>query len=393
MSETEKFLDYIKQAKSKNTFKSYKSGLRLFEEFYGKSCDVAAKERREDTASGDFERNRRFAREMEKFHSWMIKEGYTIDSARANTIGIRQLFRFYGMPITLEPQSSVSKTVLTTKDFVPTIGQYRNAFNCSDLQTRVIISMGLDLGWRIGDFIKLTREQIPDLTQKTPIPFDLITEKEQVISKTFLSAETVELLKSYLPTVEDNPNPFLFPSNGKGHLKGEAVNYKLREAFKKAKIRIPKGKRLRFHAFRKRFLSTCANSKIDVNIAKILVGKSVERSMLTYLSEVEHKNAFLEVKETLPLTNGRIKGEVELKDKEIAKLKRELEETRLLLKGMAQLFGEEILEKAKQQMEVRKDTGKPLSPLEALRIIGKTKQRRDQKEYEKLIEENNNNNH
>jgi hypothetical protein len=139
-----------------------------------------------------------------------------------------------------------------------------------------------------------------------------------------------------------------------------------------------------------RNLDTCANLKVDVNIAKILVGKSVDKSMLTYLSEVEHKNVFLEVKEVLGLTNGRIKSEVELKDKEITKLKKEREETKLLLKGMTQLFGQEILEKAKQQMQVRKDTGKPLTPLEALKIIGKTKQQQDQQEYQKLIEENNN---
>ena len=74
MSETEKFLDYIKQAKSKNTLKSYKVSLRLFEEFYGKSCDEALQERREDVTSGDFERNRRVAREIEKFHAWMLNK-------------------------------------------------------------------------------------------------------------------------------------------------------------------------------------------------------------------------------------------------------------------------------------------------------------------------------
>ncbi len=37
MSETEKFLDYIKKAKSKNTHKSYKRGIALFEEYYGKT--------------------------------------------------------------------------------------------------------------------------------------------------------------------------------------------------------------------------------------------------------------------------------------------------------------------------------------------------------------------
>jgi len=124
MSETQKFLDYIKEAKSKNTYKSYRVSLRLFEEYYGKSCDEALEERREDVSSGNFERNRRFAREIEKFHSWMIKEGYTINSARANTIGVRQLFKFYGMPVVLEPQTGVTQTVITTKDFVPKIEQY-----------------------------------------------------------------------------------------------------------------------------------------------------------------------------------------------------------------------------------------------------------------------------
>ena len=398
MSETEKFLDYIKQAKSKNTLRSYKVGLRLFEEFYSKSCDEALKERRGDVSSGDFERNRRFAREIEKFHSWMIKEGYTINSARANTIGIRQLFKFYGMPITLEPQSSVSRTVITTKDFVPTIQQYRNAFNCSDLQTRVIISMGLDFGWRIGDFLSLTKDKLPDLEQPTPIAFDLITEKEQVISKTFLSAETVELLKTYIPTLKAE-NPYLFPSNGEGHLRGEAINYKLREAFKKAKIKIPKGKRLRFHAFRKRFLSTCANLKIDVNIAKILVGKSVDKSMLTYLSEVEHKNAFIEVREALSLTSGRVKTELEAKDVYIAKLEKRIQQLELTLKGMTEIYGEEMLKKAHERLKKEgwfdsaaySGREQQLTTLEALQIIGKMREAREQKEYEKIIAENNNN--
>gem|GEM_PF-4789722 len=46
MSKTEQFLDYIKQAKSKNTCKSYKRGIALFEEFYGKSSKRSIKEPR-----------------------------------------------------------------------------------------------------------------------------------------------------------------------------------------------------------------------------------------------------------------------------------------------------------------------------------------------------------
>jgi len=402
MSETEKFLDYIKEAKSKNTLKSYKVGLRLFEKYYGKSCDEALSERREDVTSGVFERNRRFAREIEKFHSSMIKQGYTINSARANTIGIRQLFRFYGMPVTVE--GDVTRTVITTKDFVPSIQQYRDAFNVADLRTRVLIGMGLDLGWRIGDVLSLKKDDIPDLNQQTPIPFELITEKENVIAKSFLSAETVELLKTYIPTLSKE-NPYLFPSNGKGALKGQAINEAIRQAFKKAKIKIPQGKRLRFHAFRKRFLSTCANLKIDINTAKILVGKSVEKSMLTYLSEVQHKTAFIEVKQVLSLTSGRIQSEIEMKDVEITKLQKQVDELRLTVKGMIDVYGEEIATKTIEKLKKEgKLTTLPIKTQNEIKIgkitnleqlliaIARHKEEEEAKEYKKIIAENNNNN-
>ena len=313
------------------------------------------------------------------------------------------------MPIILEPQSGVTHTVITTKDFVPTIEEYRKAYNVAGLQTRVIISMGLDLAWRIGDIIRLTKDMLPDLNQKAPIPFDWITEKENVIAKSFLSAETVDLLKTYIATLRDE-NAYLFPSNGQGHLKGEAINYKLREAFKKAKAKIPKGKRLRFHAFRKRFLSTCANLKIDVNIAKILCGKSVDKSMLTYLSEIEHKNAFIEVKHVLSLTSGRIQSEMEIKDIHIARLTKQVEQLRLTIKGMLDVYGEEILNKAIEKLKqegklatllIKQDIS-GLTPMakfktikdltELLQAIAKAKEEEQAKEYEKIIAENNNSN-
>ena len=145
MSKTQQYLDYIKEAKSKNTYKEYKHGIQRFSQWYGKDPDTILEERKLDVASGDFQRNRRFAREIEKFHRSLINEGYAINSARTMTIGIRQLFRFYGFPVTLESQSAVTQTVITTKDFVPSIDQYRDMYNVADLSTRLTISMGLDL--------------------------------------------------------------------------------------------------------------------------------------------------------------------------------------------------------------------------------------------------------
>ena len=241
-------------------------------------------------------------REIERSHKWLLQpthtikekpdQTYSINSARTLCLGLMQLFRFYEMPVIIRSSSYVSKTVVSTKDFVPNPNQYRTMFKVAkDFRSKLIISMSKDLGWRIGDFVEIIKDQLPDLEQDSPISFELITEKEDVIAKSFLSGETVELLKQYLPTTS-NDNLYLFPSDCEKHIDPDTVNRTLRRLAKKSNVKISRNKRLRFHAFRKRFLSTCGNLSIDVNIAKILVGKDVESSMLAYLSEIEHRKAF-----------------------------------------------------------------------------------------------------
>jgi translation initiation factor 2B subunit (eIF-2B alpha/beta/delta family) len=113
--------------------------------------------------------------------------------------------------------------------------------------------------------------------------------------------------------------------------------------------------------------------------------------MLTYLSEVEHKNAFREVKQVLTLTNGRIDDTMQAKDLEIARLRKRIETLEQIQKGMLEIYGEELMKKAMERLQIRKDTGKPATLIEALQLLGKMKEREQAKEYAKIIEENNNN--
>ena len=389
------FLDYVRESKSKNTFKEYKGGIVKFCEWYGKSADEILEERRQDWVSGDLFRKKRFAREIEKFHKALIEEqGYAINSARTYTLGILQLFRFYEMTVTIAVGSNVSKIVISTKDFVPNPQQLRKMYSvASDLRSKLIISLGLNLAWRIGDFLRITRDMLPDLEQDAPISFELITEKEDVIAKSFISAETVELLKEYLPTIEHSKNPYLFPSNGKKSLSRDTVNRTLRELAEKANIAIPKNKRLRFHCFRKRFLSECANLHVDINTAMVLVGKTVEKSMLTYLSEVEHRKGFLLVHEKLRLTEKRTRttkanaSELELI---VNKYRRLLD----ILSGLNPILVQKAKEVLKTTFKDEKDFDvwlKDKSFSQMLERIDAFAQAKQRKEYEKLIQENNNN--
>lgn len=399
-SKKQEFLNYYLEAKSKATYKSYKRGLALFEEYYGKDSDTILEERRQDIASGDITRNKRFSRELEKFHKWMLKEGYSINSARTNTLGILQFFRYYGMPI-----SDVTfKTVITTKTFIPSVEQLRRMFQVADLRAKVILSLGLDLSWRISDFNKLKKQDLPDLNQPTPIKFEGITQKEQVISSTFISSETVELLKAYIPTLPKE-NPYLFPSNRHKYLDDESVNKILKKLVKKAKIKIPQNKRFTFHSLRKRFLSTCYNNNIESDIAKLLVGKSIGKSMETYLGDVNLKNSFIEVREKqLSLSNGTIKTTMESKDKEIAELKRRVNAMQNVLYGLLGLNREQVEKMVAKKLEKEgkffgtSETGRKITPLEYVKTLPnerlfqmfeKTQGKKQAKEYQKLLEETN----
>jgi integrase len=379
------FLSYIKEAKSKTTFKSYQVSLKRFVEWYGKDGDTILRERFEDLQSTDQTRRKRFNREVEKFHRHLKSIGLSQNTAVTYVEGVKQLFRYFDMDIKNLP-IEVTRKIRTVKDYVPNVAQYRDMFNCGNILDRTIISMALDLGWRVGDFVKIRKYMLPNLDREAPIPFDLITEKEEVISKSFLSAQTINLLKSYLRTLPKD-NPYLFPVNG-SYYDPESIGKRLKVLARKAKIRIPKGKRLRFHCFRKRFLSECANLKIDINTAKILVGKSVPTDMLTYLSEVDHKKAFQELHKRLQLTETQTV--VNAKDAEIEALKRKIAEQEIMIKGLIEF------EKRRREEEDQKKGKTRITEVtleEEIETLGKEAIKKENEEYKKLIESNNNNNH
>lgn len=389
----EKFLSDLLERRKKGTYKGYRRGLELFVEYYQKDCDQILAEAKEKFKSEDPTEQTYFDRKIEAFHKWMLEKGYALTSARGNTLGIIQFFNFYRIPI----NAKIPMPPPTTKTYIPKIEELRRCFNVSPPVGKVVLSLGLDLAWRIVDFVNLKKSDIPDLNQQAPIPIQRITQKENVVSATFISTETCELLKAYLPTLPKD-NDYLFPSKitKDGHMKDESINKILKVMLRKAKIEIPKGKRFTFHSLRKRFLSTCATLNIDSEYAKLMVGKSIGSDIETYLEDANFREAFKKVREeTLSLSNGTIKQTMESKDTRITELEKELQETKGLLRAMTELFGKEILEKARQQynVEVAKQSGEPLTPIEALTEIAKFKQEKDRKEYDKMLEETNGFNH
>lgn len=297
MNAKQMFLDHILKRKSKGTVKSYRIGIERFERWYGKSLDIILEERRQDLASQDPMKLRRFNDLLEEFGKAMIdKEHLSINTVRTLSIGVIQFFAYFCVPIKVS-----FKSVITKKTHIPEVSEFRRMFQIADLRGKVIISLGLDLAWRIGDFIELKKNDIPDLNQECPIQIEKLTAKEKELSSTFISCETVQLLKEYMPNLPQD-NEFLFPNRNHGHLDDEKINEIIQDLAQKISMKIPNGKHFSWHAFRKRFLSTATNLGIDTEVKDLLVGKAIDSSHLTYYGDLKLKNAFNEIRGALSLT-------------------------------------------------------------------------------------------
>ena len=303
--EAQEFLGYVEKSKSKNTWKEYRNGLKKFSEWYGKDLDTVLAERKQDLESGDPARRRHFEHKLEEFHRALLNKGYAVNSCRTMTLGLVQLFNYFDMDLKARIISAeAKKTVETEKSYPLTIEEVRAMYAVADsLRDKVLLLMGKDLGLRLADVLSIKKDEIPDLDQETPIPFQRITNKEKVLAKGFLSDETVAILKAYLPTLKSKLNPYLFPSNGEGPITDDTVNNILRSLSEKAKIKVQKGQALTFHCFRKMFLTYCIEAGVGLTAGKLMCGKAVAKSDSTYIHNARLKKLFLQLQKMIRVTD------------------------------------------------------------------------------------------
>ena len=201
------------------------------------------------------------------------------------------------MDVKVRSGSNLNRAVKTQRNFPLTIEHVRKMYAVANFRERVVLSMATDVGLRIGDFLEIKKDCLPDLSLESPISFHVMTSKEDVLAKGFLSQETVDLLKKYLVNLPED-NPYLFPSSRKAPqpISKTQLGNLLRDLAEKAGIKINNNKRLTFHCFRKMFLSAAIDSGIGLTVGKILCGKTVDNSDSTYLTTIKLKQHFIQLK-------------------------------------------------------------------------------------------------
>lgn len=310
---------------SKNTRKNYKRGWTRFKDFLGKRTEQILAERKADLNSEDAFLRKRYEREVVAFFNDQKEKNGSLNTAILMATAPRAFFSFYELPLRLK-RGSIPQFVMATGEHRLTLENLKAMFAVGDLRSRLIISMAKDMGIRVSDFKKIKREELRVLLNQTaPVEFKVLTRKETVIARTHISEETLELLKVYLPTLPEE-NGFLFPSE-KSCLNEDTINKIIQDLAEKAKI--PLTGRLSFKCFRKLFLSICSNLGISDWHSRIMCGKKVDRSILTYLNSIDLKADAKKIHSTLSITNHR---------KRLGNLE---EFTMLLAKGLIKIVEEQ----------------------------------------------------
>lgn len=365
--------EFLDSLPSKGTKKVYKMGLKKFFKWYRKTPEQVLQERKDDLTQRPDEdlvtyKNRasNYSKIIERFHAHLLNEGYKINTAKSLTNGIRQLFRYYQMDIKVRTGSSLNRTVKTQRNFPLTIEHVRKMYAVANFRERVILSMATDLGLRVSDFLKTRKQDLPDLSLEAPISFDVMTEKEDVIARGFLSQETVELLKKYLETLPKD-NLYLFPSsqNKPKPISRTQIGNLLKDLAQKAGLKINNGKSLTFHCFRKMLLSAAIDSGIGLTAGKKLVGKTIPQSDDTYLTTVKLREKFVQLKKFLTI-NQTVKSESQQLEKlssVVAKLSEELEEQKTITQAIT---GENL----KLRKEFKKRVTELKEELASTRLLG-----------------------
>lgn len=347
--------------------------------------------------------------EIPKFFLWLQKEykGKTTNkplsesSALAVTTAIRSFFAYhrYSLEIRKDALPSSEKVKRTYTDHRFDVYQLRELFKRGNLQERTVLVCGKDLWLRAGDFVKLNREMIELLIKREQeksqnenrdidiIEFELISEKEKEPCSCHLSRETTELLKDYLKTYPKK-NGYLFP------ITEDALNDLLRRLAKKSKI--TKTGRIRWHCLRK-FGITLMHGKVTEPVMKYMTGKHISSDWRTYIqNNRETYKAFKMLEPLISLTKQNGNGANQKLAEQLENMKKETYKQIILLKLIEKMIPEKIKKQAWK--EVAEETGESLQPLDFERkstteVISELGSALEKKDLERILAENNNNNH
>jgi len=280
---------------------------------------------------------KKYGKIMLKYFDYLVNEkGIARGTAKSEVASVRAFFSSQTISLKVKKGTMKSNSIaLGEHEF--SLAELQQIYRVSDIREKVLLSCGIGLGWSISDFLSLTWEYVNpyiDSKQQVPIGFWFNRTKTESPCRAHFNHEMIADLKVLRDSLGDRAKGRIFDITPQG------LNKMFQTMVQKANIQLRGHKKPHFHQFRKILASSLANSGVsDIHI-RLLLGKRIDPSMLTYLKDqVETlRKEYLKAEKFFTLS-GVTNGDMGTIDK----LRKENEQYRKAFKFIAQKMMEEGL--------------------------------------------------
>ena len=277
--------------KEKGTRVNYQRYFNDFLKFVNMTADEVLAQRIQDTANTDRKIQRRFEILLLKFIAYEKKKGYAPLTLQSIWASIRSFFEIHYYPLIMRkkdyPKGASNGVRRATKEAVLKV-LVSNPRNKTAL-TALIMAFK-DSGLRVSDMRLLKCNVILENPNADIIPITIITEKTNLLAKTFFGKEAINALKAYIehrrkgsrevePENVTNDSP-LFRIWRKGKVKPmsrENMTTLIRNAF----LRINE-KRMSAHSLRKMLQTNLEKAGVNPNWIDQILGHELINSRDAY---------------------------------------------------------------------------------------------------------------
>jgi len=268
----------------------YSGSTRLenFCKWYGKTDNEIVQSYKDATDKDEW--SKEMGRQAVAFQNYLLKKGYAVNTARANTSGIRAFCRSQCTPLRIR-KKAIKKARRSVGEHVFTRVELSKMFYVANAFEKAVLSTAVSLGYGSQDFLELNRPYIKSIVEKAiteniQFPsFEIVREKTGEYGYSHLTPEAIHSLKMWLDTSNQNSKWVFHNHEASNHITNRGLNKLIQRLAKKANILLV-GK-VRFHSMRKFLMGRCIDSGFSEYEAKLTVMKGIPISDMTYLQTLK----------------------------------------------------------------------------------------------------------
>jgi len=284
-----------------------------------------------------------------QFQADMKKRKTPNNTILADITAVRSFFAYLDKPIKFRRGQLVSQRMATGYHKFSN-GDLGRMYNCGNAFDKAMLAVGVSLGWEISAILDIDREEFERFVKRAREQgkefFSFESQREKTGAKRFgiLNPLALEALETYFAvskSVNKEKTEKLFPMTSHG------ANKLLARLAREANIALTGD--VRWHNLRKWLMSKLSRAKFNEFQIKYLIGKTIPITEMTYLQTLQQ-----EIEEQYPKAYAEhlsiLAYQTRNKESEIEKLREELRQMKLVMKGMQEIYGEEIMKKAMQRL-------------------------------------------